>query len=518
VQAYVTMPGHSMQLRQLTSYLQRHQPVEVRGFADVEVTGLAYDSRQVQPGDLFVAWKGFATDGHLYVPQALERGAVAVVAEHALELPHVVPFLITSNARSALAHLSACFYGFPSQHLGLIGITGTDGKTTTTTLIAHLLEAAGYVTGMATTVQFKIGPCWEDNLTRQSTLESLDVQRLLARMVAAGVQYVALEATSHALALDRLVDCAFDVAVMTNVTQEHLDFHGTMENYVAAKTRLFRMVGEAPDKGVPRACVINADDAHAAAFRAAAAAPVVTYSVRGHAEVRARDIRLSGGGTQFVVESPWGRVEVTTPYIGEFNVANCLAALSACAVLGVSLEALARSLADAPRVPGRMELIQAGQPFTVVVDYAHTADSLEKVLTVLRPLTSGRLIVVFGSAGQRDVTKRPAMGAVAARLADFFVLTDEDPRFEDREQILRDIAAGAVRAGAQEGEQFVCIPDRRAAIEEAIRRAQPGDTVLLAGKGHEQCIIYGDQKLPWDDRRVAREVLSMLWGNSIGRC
>lgn len=505
-----------MQLCRLVHYLQSRQVVEVQHFADVAVTGLAYDSRQVQPGDLFVAWKGFTTDGHRYIPQALERGAVAVVAERALELARPVPLLVTPNARSALAHLAACFYDFPSRRLGLIGVTGTDGKTTTTTLVAHLLGIAGFPTGMATTAQFKIGPYWSDNLTRQSTLESLDVQRLLARMVEAGVRYAALEATSHALALDRLVDCAFDVAVLTNVTHEHLDFHGTIEKYVAAKARLFRMVGETPCKGIPRACVINADDTHADAFRAAAAAPVVTYSLRGAADVRAHTIRLSGRGTQFTLESPWGRAEVTTPYVGEFNVANCLAALAACAALGAPLDALVRGLARAPRVPGRMELVQAGQPFTVVVDYAHTADSLEKVLTVLRPLTPGRLIAVFGSAGQRDVAKRPAMGAVAARHADFFVLTDEDPRFEDREQILRDIAAGAAQAGARQGMHFVCIPDRRAAIEEAMRRARPGDTVLLAGKGHEQCIIYGDQKMPWDERRVAREILERLFPPAAG--
>jgi UDP-N-acetylmuramoyl-L-alanyl-D-glutamate--2,6-diaminopimelate ligase len=419
------------------------------------------------------------------------------------------------NPRRELGNLAAAFYGYPSHRMGVVGVTGTDGKTTTANLIEAILAAAGRRTGLMSTVEFKIGETRQPNNTRFTTLEAPEVQRVLAEMVTAGVECAVVETTSSGLELHRVQGVEYDVAVMTNITSEHLEVHGTWENYRRAKAMLFERVDPERETeiafSVPGACVLNADDASCGYLRSFCRAPVLTYGIESAADMRAEALQLGADGTQFRAVFPDGSTHhIRTPLVARFNVSNCLAALATGYVFGLTAEVMAGALERFGGVSGRMERIDEGQPFTVVVDYAHTAESLAKVLEVLRPLTTGRLIAVFGSAGDRDRVKRPRMGAVAARLADFAVITDEDPREEDAASILREIAAGAIEEGAREGERFVCVVGRREGIAQAFAMAGPGDTVLLAGKGHEQSILIGREKLPWDDRRVAREELVAL--------
>lgn len=489
----------------------------VTGASGQVVTGVTSSSAEVEPGGCFVAVRGRRVDGHTYIPDALARGAVLVVGEESVpaDLPSDRAYLQVADSRRELGTLAAAFYGHPSRRMDVIGVTGTDGKTTTTNLIDALLSASGRRTGLMSTVDFKIGERRWPNNSRFTTLEAPEVQRVLARMADASVECAIVETTSSGLELRRVQGVEYDVAVITNITSEHLEVHGTLENYRRAKAMLFEAVD--PDRrkrtpfSVPSACILNADDSSYAYLRSFCRAPVLRYGIENAADVRAEDVRLGSDGTSFRVRLPDGDAfDVRTPLVARFNVYNCLAAITVGYIHGIMPEVMAGALARFGGVSGRMERIVAGQPFTVIVDYAHTADSLAKVLEVLRPVTQGRLIAVFGSAGDRDRVKRPQMGAVAAQLADFAVITDEDPREEDPERILREIAAGAEEAGGREGERYVCVVGRRDGIAEAFRRARPGDTVLLAGKGHEQSIVVGREKLPWDDRTVAREELKAL--------
>jgi UDP-N-acetylmuramoyl-L-alanyl-D-glutamate--2,6-diaminopimelate ligase len=417
-----------------------------------------------------------------------------------------------SDVRIALANLACAFYDYPAQRLCTIGVTGTDGKTTTCNLINTLLETAGRRTGLMTTANFRLsGQEWE-NATRQSTLEAPEVQHLLQRMVNEGVTHAVVEATSHGLELRRVHGCNFDIGVVTNITSEHLDFHKTLENYRRAKARLFEMLDPERHKEIETrpVAVLNRDDSSFTYLSPYCRVPILDYAIDRPAAVRAVDIRLGASGTRFRAILPRAEVPIETRLVGRFNVSNCLAAIAVAWSQGISTKHIAEGLATVSGVAGRMESISEGQPFSVIVDYAHTAESLEKVIATLRPLTEGRLIVVFGSAGERDLQKRPVMGRIAAQTTDFFVITDEDPREEDREQILRDIARGAEAVGAREGREFLSITDRRQAITAAFERARSGDTIVLAGKGHEQSIIVGREKTPWDDRRVAHEQLRAL--------
>ncbi|MBI3977708.1 MAG: UDP-N-acetylmuramoyl-L-alanyl-D-glutamate--2,6-diaminopimelate ligase [Chloroflexi bacterium] len=484
----------------------------VRPAGDPEIRAIRYDSRQVQRGDLFVAVPGFHTDGHRFAADAVRRGAFAVVSQRADLWPDgaPVPHVVVPDSRRALALLAARFWGYPARRLRTIGITGTDGKTTTSYLISAVLEAAGYRTGLMGTVSFKVGDRQWDNESRQTTPEAPEIQELLAAMVLDGVQYAVLETTSHGLALDRVLGCEFDVGVLTNLTGDHLDYHGTIEAYRLAKARLFASLGTAYSKGIPKTAIINLDDPSAAEFIRRSTGRVLTYGLAEGATIQAVEVRQQGLSFTLRVRTQVGEVLLSPRLVGAFNVANCLAAFAAGFSQEVAPELLVQAIEAVQGVPGRMERIDAGQPFGVVVDYAHTPDSLDKVLRILRPLTGGRLCAVFGSAGERDRTKRPRMGAIAAELADFFVLTNEDPRFEDEWAIIDEIAAGARARGAEEGRQFLRIADRRQAIRAALAAARPGDIVLLAGKGHEGCIIVEDRKEPWDDRAVAHEELLRL--------
>ena len=473
-------------------------PERVVGLPVGGINSLAYDSRRVAKGALFFAVPGDHVDGHDFITDAVARGAAAVVAERETAGLYV-PQLIVSRCRDALADAADYWEGRPSEKLEVIGVTGTDGKTTTCYLAVAALQAGGRRPGMIGTVAIRVGDRLMPNEDRNTTPESPELQSLLAGMVEAGNDSVVMEATSHGLAQSRVRNCRFRVAIVTNLTSEHLDFHGTLEAYRAAKAML---VEEAPTS------ILNADDPAFTYFRDRARDRVVAYGVDDRALVRASEIEARADGTTFIATTPAWSGEVHLQLPGAFNVHNALAALALAEVEGVDPAAAAEAIGSVSGVPGRMERIDAGQPFGVVVDYAHTADSLAKMLRTLRPLTAGRLIVVFGSAGERDRVKRPAMGKVAAELADLAVVTDEDPRLEEGHAINEAIAEGARSVGAQDGTNLWVIDDRRAAIAHAIGLAQAGDMILLAGKGHEGSIFYANEKRWWDEREVARQELA----------
>ncbi len=476
------------------------------GASELDVRSLAYDSRKANPGALFVAVSGFHRDGHDFAREAVSRGAVAVVAERPVAVE--APVTVVADTRAALADLAAELFDHPTRRLRVVAVTGTDGKTTTVHLVSDVLEAAGERTGFSTTVDFKLAGHEGANETRQSTQEAVEIQEFFAELLVAGGTWGVLEATSHALALRKVRGCEVDIAVFTNLTPEHLDFHGTLQGYLEAKAILFAMLAKTADKGVPKTAVLNADDAHwqYLADRAAPAS-VLTYGIDALCDVQGTVLSADANGSRVRIASHDESVEIALPLVGRFNVHNALAAAAAGVAAGVPLATARTALEHARPVRGRMERVDAGQPFTVIVDYAHTPESLEKVLGLLRPLTKGRLIAVFGSAGERDRVKRPRLAEVAARYTDLFVITQEDPRLEDPAGILAEIEAGAVAAGKRRDADYLVIDDRAEAVSEAIRRAAPGDTVLLAGKGHEGSIIVGEEKRPWDEAAAARDAL-----------
>lgn len=477
--------------------------LEMGGNMETEVKGIAYDSRQVRPGYVFVAVEGFSTDGHRFINQALGAGAVAVVMQKEVSLPSDVAYVRVADSRLALAHLSARFYGYPCQKLKIIGVTGTNGKTTTTHLLMAIYKKAGEKVGLIGTIANWIG---ERRLpVTHTTPESLDLQRLLAEMVAEGVTTVVMEVSSHALALNRVAGCAFNCGVFTNITQDHLDFHKDMEDYLAAKAKLFRELGAG---GKAALAVINADDPRSGKIKAACRVPVYTYGLSQQAEVRAEDIKVTPRGVSFTALTPWGKARVNLKLTGHFNVYNALAALTASVADGVPLQLAVQALEGVEGVRGRFELVDCGQDFSVIVDYAHTPDGLENVLHTARQITSGRLICLFGCGGDRDRAKRPLMGEIAARLSDLPIITSDNPRTEDPLQIIAQIEEGVKRVRLD----YLVVPDRREAIRLAIKEARAGDTVLIAGKGHEDYQIIGTTKYPFDDREEVIKALNEVRG------
>lgn len=469
---------------------------------DGTITGITIDSRNVQPGDLFAALRGSDFDGHSYIAKAIENGAAAILAE---ELPAGVdhPAIIVENSRRDLAPISAEFYGHPGRELTTIGLTGTDGKTTTASLITWILREAGIQTGLIGTLGMQFGDGTEQSLGHQTTPESHLIQGFLRQMVEVGTQAVVIEATSHGLHMHRLDGTPFDIAGVTNITHEHLEYHKTIENYRAAKGILIERVANAGGT-----VILNADDEGAMSLKSLASdAELHTYACTSVSDTMASDVVASNNGLSFDVNCRDASYHADLPLLGEFNVYNTLCAIAVCEAAGVPVEHSIESLSHVPGVPGRMHQIDTGQPFSVIVDYAHTPASLEKILTLLRDLTpDGKVIVVSGSAGERDVAKRPLQGKVMADLADIVIITSEDPRNEDPMQILRDIAAGVENTGAD----VHIIEDRREAIALALTLAAPGDVVLLAGKGHETSIIWGFEHRPWNEAEIARELLEEL--------
>jgi UDP-N-acetylmuramoyl-L-alanyl-D-glutamate--2,6-diaminopimelate ligase len=473
----------------------------VVGAPPASITGLSADSRRVERGDCFVAVPGFRQDARAFARDAAARGAALVVTEGApLDVP--IAQVLVPSARVALARLACAYYEHPSRHLTVVGITGTNGKTTTSYLVDALLRARGGPTGVIGTIGYLIGA--ERMAASQTTPEALEIQALLARMVAGAVRGVAMEVSSHALALSRVEGIQFDVAVFTNLTQDHLDFHGTLDAYGRAKRRLFELL-ERSEKP-RRVAVVNADDPASATMVRGLALDVLGYGVAAPAAVRALDPVSSLEGIRMVVDTPKGRVPLASPLVGDHNVSNLLAAVACGLALDCPLETIVAALSGVAAVPGRFERVDAGQPFLVVVDYAHTPDALERVLATARRLTRGRLGVVFGCGGDRDRGKRPIMGEIATRLADRVWVTSDNPRSERPEAIIEDILAGARRASADPG-RWAALPDRRSAIRSALCSARPGDTIVIAGKGHETSQIVGADVLAFDDREVARLIL-----------
>jgi UDP-N-acetylmuramoyl-L-alanyl-D-glutamate--2,6-diaminopimelate ligase len=487
--------------------------------AAVPIEGITHDSRQVRPGWLFVALRGQHRDGHDHAAEAAAAGAAALLLERAVP-GSGIPQVLVSDGRAALAAAAAWFHGDPSHHLGVVGVTGTDGKTTTATLVRSMLEACDIGTGLMGTIDTVVGGRSLGNPGRATTPEAPEVQARLRQMVEAGDRFVVLEATSHGLAQERVAEVAWDVAVFTNVTHEHLEFHRTVEAYRAAKRRLFERLeaGPAnPEKGLGKHAVINRDDPWADLYLEAAreaGARIVRYGAGDvDAEVRATGVRESAGVLAIRVRTPRWEHEISIRLAGRFNVHNALAAVGVGEALALDPAGVRRGLESLERVPGRMELVDAGQPFRVVVDYAHTPDALAKALDDLAPLAAsggGGLIAVFGSAGDRDVEKRAMMGRVAGRRCRLVVVTDEDPRSEDREAILDRIASGAEQEGRVRDRDLLLIADRACAIAAAIEAARPGDVVLLAGKGHERTIEMADGPVAWDEAGAAREALGAL--------
>src|SRR5437763_1478405 len=473
-------------------------PRRVIGSLDREVESIAYDSRRVQGNSLFVAIRGEKSDGNQFVDQAIEQGASVIVAEREISSPRAT-CVVVDNSRSALADLSAAFYGMPARKLKMAAVTGTNGKTTTTFLIKHICEKAGVRCGLLGTVQYEIG----DRILPaiRTTPEALDIQELLAQIVNAGGRAAAMEVSSHALAQERTRGIEWDVAVFTNLTQDHLDFHGTMENYFEAKAKLFLKLASQSKKRA--SAVINIDDRYGEKLlrRIAGKSPVITYGLGLHADFRASNYRTEFAGTSYQLDARGRSYLVRVPLIGRFNVANSMAALAAATTMGISLRDAILSLGRSPQVPGRLEAVPAKRQFQVFVDYAHTPDALLNVLKTARELSPRKLIVVFGCGGDRDKQKRPRMARVADDHADFSIITSDNPRKENPEAIIADAEKGF------RSDRYEKITDRAQAIARAVELAQPRDMIIIAGKGHEAYQEFADHTIPFDDIQIARRAL-----------
>ena len=490
----------------------------VVGRTDLPIAAITADSRQVAPGVLFVAYQGVALDGHDYVDQALEKGAVAIVVERASErVVRQVPVVNVPNGREALAYLMAAWHGFPARLLTMVGVTGTDGKTTTCNLLHSILRAAGRRAGLITTVNAAISDRVIDTGLHTTTPDSPDIQRYLAEMVAAGMEIAVVEATSHGLAQHRVAACDFDLAVVTNVTHEHLDIHGSLEAYQRAKATLFESLSTGYRKpGVAKTAVLNADDDSYQRLRKIPADGQLAYSIHGDGDVVATGIRCDSQEqvTRITVGMAGLEFELRTAMPGYFNVSNILAATCAALALGLPTESIRQGVWNCKGLVGRMERVADGQDFIAIIDFAHTPNALEQALRTARTLTQERVIAVYGSAGERDIAKRAWMGEIGGRLADVTILTAEDPRSEAVEAILAEMARGAERAGAVEGETYFRVSDRAEALQFAVDLAQTGDLVIALGKGHERSMCFGSDETPWSEHQALRAALRRRLGRA----
>jgi UDP-N-acetylmuramoyl-L-alanyl-D-glutamate--2,6-diaminopimelate ligase len=490
----------------LASVRGQVEVLEQRGNLDLTVTGITDDSRATTKGSLFVAVKGERVDGHDFVQKATQAGAGAVVAQRSVETGSL-PYVRVSDSRKALGWLGSQFHGDPSARLMMVGITGTNGKTTTTYLCKALLEGIGRRVGLIGTVAYQIGS--ETIPASHTTPGALELQQLLAKMAQNGLNAVVMEVSSHALALDRTVGCEYDAAVFTNLTQDHLDFHADMEDYYRAKLELFTGLADGQKTG--KRAIVNLDDPNGVRIRAVCPVPVWGFALSHQAELKAERVRLSPNGTMFTAATPVGSFPIESRLVGEHNVYNLLGAIGVALHAGATPTQVQEAVAGVTNVPGRFERVTAGQDFTVVVDYAHTPDALVRLLTAAQAVKTHRIITVFGCGGDRDRTKRPKMGQAAVEQSDVVVLTSDNPRTEDPMAILREVEVG-VREALQRRPHvaYRMIPDRREAISAAISEARSGDMVLIAGKGHEDYQIIGTKKIHFDDREVAREAIQRL--------
>jgi UDP-N-acetylmuramoyl-L-alanyl-D-glutamate--2,6-diaminopimelate ligase len=478
-------------------------PVSVMGEDSLEITGLTADSRKVKPGNLFICLPGFTVDGHAYAAKAVEQGAVAVLAEKDVDVPATV--VRVPDTRRAMAMLADRFYGSPTRDLKLIGVTGTNGKTTTTHLIDKILRDQQKRTGLIGTIHMRIGDVYEE--LKNTTPDALELQQSFRRMRDIGTEYAIIEVSSHALELGRVRGCDVHTAVFTNLTQDHLDYHKTMENYRFAKSLLFSQLGNSYDPNRLKTAVLNADDDASHLYATVTPARVITYGIDRPADVRAEEIEITSRGTSFTVHSFAGSARLNLQLMGKFNVYNALAAIAVTLAEGVPLDDIKTSLEEIPGVSGRFESVYAGQPFTVLVDYSHTPDSLENALVTVKEFAKGRIFCVVGCGGDRDRTKRPIMAQIATKYADVTVLTSDNPRSEDPQAIIDDMLAGLTDVPP---ERYTSLVDRREAIRFAVSHAEENDVILIAGKGHETYQIINGQVLPFDDREVAREAIAEL--------
>jgi UDP-N-acetylmuramoyl-L-alanyl-D-glutamate--2,6-diaminopimelate ligase len=479
---------------------------------DVTISGIAVDSRKVRPGDLFVATSD-RVDGHQYIPDAIKNGAAAVIGSKPLTLD--VPYVQVEDARDVLAEISAAFYDFPANELVMIGVTGSDGKTTTVNFIYQILKAAGLQAGMISTVNAVIGDIELETGLHVTTPEAFQVQAYLRRMADAGLTHVVLETTSHGLAARRVLGSDFDIGVVTNITHEHLDYHGSWEGYMQAKARLVEELSAPKEKKIKVApvAVLNRDDRSYPHLKARADVRQVCYGRHAEAEVTASGIENNPEFLRFKASGPGFAAPIETSMIGNYNVWNILAALSATVVgLGIDPQTAAEGVRKLSGIPGRMERIAMGQDFLAVVDFAHTPFALQSALEAGREMTDGRIIAIFGSAGLRDKQKRRMMAEISAEMADISILTAEDPRTESLEEILAEMAAGAESEGGVEGKTFFRVKDRGEAIRLGLRLAHPGDLVVSLGKGHEQSMCFEETEYPWDDRTAMRAALANFLG------
>lgn len=490
-----------MKLQELASVLLI---THIHGNADTEITGIEADSRKIKPGDLFLCIPGLTADGHDYAPKAIALGASALVTERVLDVP--VPQLVVKDARYAMAALSAHFYGYPSKEMKIIGVTGTNGKTTTTYLLEKIIADQGFTTGLMGTIQMKIG----DTFTQmeRTTQEAVDLQRSFRRMHEAGTEYCIMEVSSHALELGRVKGIHFRSGIFTNLTQDHLEYHKTMEAYAAAKGLLFSRLGNgfSGDPQERQYAILNADDSVSELYSGLTAAQVITYGIEQPCDVRATNIHMTAKGTSFHLVSFAGDAHFQMKLVGKFNVYNALGAISAALAEGFSLEAIKNSIESIALVDGRMEVVDEGQDYLVLVDYAHTPDGLENALSTVREFAEGRIITVFGCGGDRDRTKRPVMGKVTAAYSDYLYVTSDNPRTEDPDAILQDIVPGLQEANYPE-DRYELIADRKKAIQKAIEGASPKDVILIAGKGHETYQDIMGVKHDFDDRLVAKAAI-----------
>jgi len=483
-----------MMLQDLIQYLHRYQ---VSSALNPAIDSIVMDSRLARKGSLFFCIKGYTVDGHIYAEEAIRNGAVAIISEKVMDVP--VPVIVVPDSKRAMAILADIFYGQPTHKLHLIGITGTNGKTTTTHIIESIFQKHRQKTGMIGTINMKIGN--RSFPVKNTTPDALTLQESFHQMVNNGVQTVVMEVSSHALHMGRVYGCDFDVAVFTNLTQDHLDYHKTMEEYQFAKSLLFSSLGNAYNLQKPKFAVLNADDEASECFARSTAAQVITYGIKKNSDIMASNIKISGKGTKFDLVYDNRVVPIHLQLVGQFSVYNVLAAIAASYVSDIPMETIIKVVEEMKGVPGRFEVIEEGQDYTVIVDYAHTPDSLENVLRTAKQLSEKNIICVVGCGGDRDRSKRPLMAKAAISHSQKVIFTLDNPRTENPAQIFKDMEAGL------EGQSYEIIEDRRMAISKAINEASSGDVILIAGKGHETYQLIGDQVLEFDDRKVAREAI-----------
>ncbi len=479
--------------------------IGMTGSDEVKVSGISYDSRKVQPGQLFVALKGETADGHRFIRSALNNGAVAVIHEEELEgvddLASTATFIRVHDTRRALSLASQVWYHAPSRSMTIIGVTGTNGKTTTTYILKEILEAWGKKVGLIGTIQYMIGDAVYQ--ATHTTPESLEFQKLLYEMLAAGCSHVVTEVSSHALSQKRVDGTVFRAGIFTNLTRDHLDFHGTMDNYFLSKQRFFSELLERT-----ATAVVNLDDPWGRKLAESISAHVYTYGLESGADLLASEIKTSFDGLKFRISTRGRTYDAASPLVGLPNVYNILAAAGAAAAVGVPWNVIMEGIRRSPSIRGRFEKVDAGQKFLAIIDYAHTEDALERLIYTARGLTKGKIITVFGCGGNRDRGKRPRMGAIATRLSDFVIITSDNPRSENPDEIIREVAAGAARRN------YLTEPDRKEAIKRAVLMAEKNDIVLIAGKGHEEYQEIGGKRFPFNDREVVEESIRHLINNT----